>query len=176
MNATITIGRSHECDIMVTDPNISRIHARISRVGGQYVFEDVSSNGSTLNGQTIRGQRIKVAPGAPILLANRVPLPWNQVYQMLPAGPVNPYEEKTNVYSGGYQQGGAAGNYVPVYADQDRCSAGFWILCFFFPIVGWILWGVWRRRLPNRAHSVAVAAWIGFAVGMGLNIMLAALM
>lgn len=62
MNATVTIGRSSECNIMVSDGNVSRIHARISRVGGQYVFEDVSSNGSVLNGQVIHGRRITVAP------------------------------------------------------------------------------------------------------------------
>lgn len=87
MNATVTIGRSSECNIMVSDGNVSRIHARISRVGGQYVFEDVSSNGSVLNGQVIHGRRITVAPGANILLAGRVPFPWNEVYKMLPMGP-----------------------------------------------------------------------------------------
>lgn len=87
MNATVTIGRSSECNIMVSDGNVSRIHARISRVGGQYVFEDVSSNGSVLNGQVIHGRRITVAPGANILLAGRVPFPWNEVYKMLPMVP-----------------------------------------------------------------------------------------
>lgn len=170
MNATITIGRSHECDIMVPDANVSRIHARISRVGGQYVFEDVSSNGSALNGQMIRGQRVAVAPGAQILLAGRVPLPWNEIYRMLPLSPVNPYEQETHVNAG---YAGAAANYTPIYADQDRCNAGFWILAFCFPLVGWILWGVWHNRLPNRARSVCKAAWIGFGVQFGINFTLA---
>lgn len=171
MNATITIGRSHSCNIMVTDDNVSRIHARISRVGGQYVFEDVSSNGSTLNGQVIHGQRIVVAPGANILLAGRVPLPWNDIYKMLPLGPANPYERETHLNGAPMQ--GAAGNYTPVYAEQDRLSGGFWVLAFFFPLVGWILWGVWRRNLPNRARSICQAAWIGFGVQFFFNLLVA---
>lgn len=96
MNATVTIGRSSECNIMVSDGNVSRIHARISRVGGQYVFEDVSSNGSVLNGQVIHGRRITVAPGANILLAGRVPFPWNEVYKMLRWVPSLLTSEKRN--------------------------------------------------------------------------------
>ena len=166
MNATVTIGRSSECNIMVSDGNVSRIHARISRVGGQYVFEDVSSNGSVLNGQVIHGRRITVAPGANILLAGRVPFPWNEVYKMLPMGPVSPYELETQ-----YNNLGGNPGYAPAYNNEDRCPAGFWILSFFFPIVGWILWGVWHNRLPNRARRVCQAAWVGFGVNVGFFFM-----
>ena len=41
---TITIGRVN-CDIIIADNNISRKHATISLVNGQYVYNDISKNG-----------------------------------------------------------------------------------------------------------------------------------
>ena len=116
MNATVTIGRSSECNIMVSDGNVSRIHARISRVGGQYVFEDVSSNGSVLNGQVIHGRRITVAPAPIFSLAGRVPFPWNEVYKMLPMGPGLSLRARETQYN---NLGGNPG-YAPAYNDEDR--------------------------------------------------------
>jgi hypothetical protein len=45
----VTIGRAEECEVVVDDPNVSRVHARIfwSELG-QLIFEDLDSrNGST---------------------------------------------------------------------------------------------------------------------------------
>ena len=71
MKPSITIGRSSHCDIIVPDDRVSREHARISLVGGEYVYEDLSKNGSVIGGRVIHG-RATVAPGAEILLAGRV--------------------------------------------------------------------------------------------------------
>lgn len=81
-------------------------------------------------------------------------------------GPVSPYERETQ-----YNNLGGNPGYAPAYNDEDRCPAGFWILSFFFPIVGWILWGVWHNRLPNRARRVCQAAWVGFGVNVGFFFM-----
>lgn len=40
---TITIGRV-ECDIIISDSSISRKHATISLVNGQYVYNDISKS------------------------------------------------------------------------------------------------------------------------------------
>ena len=45
---TITIGRSSKCDIVVPYEGVSRIHAEISITGNQYIFKDLSTNGSSL--------------------------------------------------------------------------------------------------------------------------------
>ena len=98
MSRKITIGRSSQCDIVVAHDGISRVHAEISLVGNQYVYRDISKNGSSIGGRMINNERISVAAGTEILLANRIPLPWAQIYSLLPAQPVRPYEKGTVVY------------------------------------------------------------------------------
>ena len=43
----------------------------------------------------------------------------------------------------------------------DYPSAGYAILCFFFPIVGLILYLVWRDLYPLKANSCGKGALIG---------------
>ena len=55
-----TIGRSQENDIVISDPNISRKHARLSRADNGYVVEDLgSTNGTLLDGAPIDRERIE---------------------------------------------------------------------------------------------------------------------
>ena len=52
--------------------------------------------------------------------------------------------------------------------DQNN---GWWnLLGFLFPVIGWILWGVWHKEYPKRAHGICVWAWVGFAIGFILYI------
>jgi hypothetical protein len=54
------VGRSSERDIVVEDPNVSRMHARISREDSGFVIEDAgSTNGTFLNGAPIERERIE---------------------------------------------------------------------------------------------------------------------
>jgi Protein of unknown function (DUF3662)/FHA domain len=56
---TVVIGRSKDCDIRVSDPNVSRRHAEIRQEGTAYWLIDLeSTNGSTVNGR--RQQRAKL--------------------------------------------------------------------------------------------------------------------
>jgi Protein of unknown function (DUF3662)/FHA domain len=56
---TVVIGRSKDCDIRVSDPNVSRRHAEIRQEGTAYWLVDLeSTNGSTVNGR--RQQRAKL--------------------------------------------------------------------------------------------------------------------
>jgi hypothetical protein len=58
-----TIGRSRQCDVVLSDPNISRQHAEIRPRGGAWVLNDLgSTNGSLLNGRRIEGPEV-VKPG-----------------------------------------------------------------------------------------------------------------
>jgi len=49
------IGRSKDCDIQVSDPNVSRRHAEIRRDGDVYVLHDLDST----NGIEVGGKRVK---------------------------------------------------------------------------------------------------------------------
>jgi Protein of unknown function (DUF3662)/FHA domain len=52
----LTIGRLPECQIVVSDGNVSRRHAEIRASGGQYVVSDLgSTNGTKVNGRQITG-------------------------------------------------------------------------------------------------------------------------
>lgn len=68
----------------------------------------------------------------------------------------------------GYQQ--------PIYMQtgypQDVPSTGMNVLSFFFPVVGLILYLVWKDQTPIKARKIGKSALIGFFVWMGLSILL----
>jgi len=49
-------------------------------------------------------------------------------------------------------------------ASENKWNIGFSILGFFFPIVGFILYLVYRESDPRKAKSAGVGALIGFAL------------
>jgi pSer/pThr/pTyr-binding forkhead associated (FHA) protein len=58
--APTTLGRSTECDVsLVWDPEVSRLHAELAHVGGEWVLIDdgLSSNGTFLGDERISGRR-----------------------------------------------------------------------------------------------------------------------
>lgn len=74
--AVVSIGRAPENDLVINDPRVSRQHAQLRAVAGQFVIFDLDSTGGTsLNGQPV-SQR-PLTPGDVILLAG-VPLVYGQ--------------------------------------------------------------------------------------------------
>jgi len=49
----IRIGRSREADLLLPDPSVSRLHARIFRVGDHYFLADNSRNGTFVDGKRV---------------------------------------------------------------------------------------------------------------------------
>ncbi|MBS1243781.1 MAG: Flagellar regulatory protein FleQ, partial [Deltaproteobacteria bacterium] len=50
----VTIGRGHEADLQLPDPSVSRLHAKVFRVGRQYFLADLRSrNGTHADGKRI---------------------------------------------------------------------------------------------------------------------------
>ena len=48
-----TIGRGSKCTIIVRDPAVSRVHAKVTRSGSAYTLECYGSSGTKLNGGPI---------------------------------------------------------------------------------------------------------------------------
>ena len=77
-NKEITLGRSKDNDVVISDPTVSRYHAKISTVGADCVIEDLGSTSGTLVnnelvGKTVvhRGDRIKL--GSTVVGLNGIP-------------------------------------------------------------------------------------------------------
>ncbi len=57
--AGVTLGRSRQCDVVLSDPNVSREHAEIRPRAGDWVLSDLgSTNGSLLNGRRVDGPEV----------------------------------------------------------------------------------------------------------------------
>lgn len=54
-------------------------------------------------------------------------------------------------------------------SEANKPNAGYNILAFFFPIVGLVLWAVWKSKYPLRAKEIGKWALIGFIVALTLN-------
>jgi pSer/pThr/pTyr-binding forkhead associated (FHA) protein len=66
----VTIGRSRQCDIVLSDPNVSRQHAEVRPRGGSWVLIDLgSTNGSRINGRAVEGPEV-IRPGDDIELGS----------------------------------------------------------------------------------------------------------
>ncbi len=81
------------------------------------------------------------------------------------AGTYQPINNDAQYYqSQGYN--GPVNNSVP----QDHSSFGFAALCFFFPIVGLILFLVWHDQQPLKAKSCGIGALVSVGLGIVLFI------
>jgi len=165
---TITIGRGSSCDIIINDPNVSRVHAEISVAGGQYVYRDVSTNGSIVNGHRIINEKIVVALNSSIFLANSISLPWNKVILLLPLSSSNQEENiVVKQHSSEPVLQNASSNYQQSEPSpspdikNDRLGVGWGILAFLIPIAGWIMYFAWREETPKRAMYAGLIGIIG---------------
>ena len=62
-----TMGRSRDCDVVVPDPNASRVHAEVRHIGLDYFLVDMgSTNGTEVNGQLVK--RHALADGDTIVI------------------------------------------------------------------------------------------------------------
>jgi hypothetical protein len=58
----LVIGRLEGCDVVLSDPGVSRRHAEVRREGDEWVLVDLgSTNGTTVNGRPVRRHRL--SPG-----------------------------------------------------------------------------------------------------------------
>jgi pSer/pThr/pTyr-binding forkhead associated (FHA) protein len=58
LGGSLTVGRAREADLKLSDPSTSRLHARLTLVGGRVVATDLrSKNGMLVNGAPCRAPR-----------------------------------------------------------------------------------------------------------------------
>lgn len=70
-----------------------------------------------------------------------------------------------------YSQGAAYGYPQNPYVTPDAPNIGFGVLGFFIPIVGLILFLVWKDQTPLRAKSAGKGALIRVIVNVALSIL-----
>ncbi len=86
-------------------------------------------------------------------------------YQQQPGGYQQPgYQQPYNQYQQPYNQ--YQQPYGGYNANPDVPSTGFNVLGFFFPIVGLILYLVWKDQTPNKAKAIGKSALISFIIGV----------
>lgn len=79
----MVVGRAGDADLVVSDPKVSRRHAKFDAEGGVvYVTDLRSSNGTLLNGEPVT-QSIEVRPGdhvdvgtTRLEIVRAIPMPW----------------------------------------------------------------------------------------------------
>jgi len=64
------IGRDPSCQVVLTDPYVSKKHVRLFYRDGKWYVEDLGSrNGTYINGEDIRGRgAVEVKPGTEVIL------------------------------------------------------------------------------------------------------------
>lgn len=151
---TITIGRVG-CDIILSDDSISRNHATITLVNGQYLYNDISKNGTLVNGRVYKNETIVLAPGTPVYLSGKVPLPWPQVLMLLSDTVVaddSPVATEAELNINDYNK------------SNMPLNIGIGVLSFIVPLVGFILFFVWKKDYPLKAKQALVVASISFGI------------
>jgi len=65
----LLVGRHHACDLVLSNPSVSRRHARLFFRDGSWVLQDLgSTNGTIVNG--VRVGRCQLCPGDLLVLGN----------------------------------------------------------------------------------------------------------
>ena len=69
---TVSIGRQHDCTVVLADPNVSRRHAEVAPSGTGFAVADLgSTNGTSVNGTRISGSR-QLVDGDEVRFGNTV--------------------------------------------------------------------------------------------------------
>ena len=80
-SSSVTVGRDPMVDIVFSDPEVSRQHARFTRTEAGYQLQDLgSTNGTFVDGRRLGGEVVTLQPGAVVTMGSNVTL----VYEAAP--------------------------------------------------------------------------------------------
>jgi predicted component of type VI protein secretion system len=69
----VLIGREPSADVSINDPEVSRLHARLTATDDGYEIEDLgSTNGTAIDGRTVGRNTVPLSPGQTIKLGSSV--------------------------------------------------------------------------------------------------------
>lgn len=171
LKPVVTIGRDEKCDIVMKSDYVSGHHATIEWVEGStgvwshFRYTDKSTNGTGIDGRYVHNENYHINYSGchnidtlpTVLLAGRseLLLDWNEVVRV--------FESKGITFSE-----------LPPSPKtiDDKLDMGLCILCFLFPIVGWVLGYVWRVSSPMRARRAALLGTVSFVLCFCLLVIL----
>lgn len=184
---SISVGRRN-CDITIPNDYVSSkhltIHCRCTPQGGTFLeLEDHSTNGTGVNGRYVHNSSITIPfditsqytqETPQILLAGReeVALDFNKVTALLQQRWKSANNEKTTgrIKTDTDSGGTTTKKQVTPPSTPDNLNIGLTILSLVFPIVGWVIWGLWKNEKPVAAQKAATMAWIGFSINIIIQI------
>ena len=167
---TVTIGSGSDNDIQISNQYVSKHHLVIrgkqitvddtyngSSTHSVVEVEDISRNGTGMNGRRLHHATETIDFTAThdlpqVMLAGRPEcvLNWSDVTSRLKAQ--------------GWNKDIVPPPPPPPPPSDDSLAIGWAIVSLLFPIIGWILWGVWKDEHPERASQAAKWAWAGFVI------------
>lgn len=185
----VTIGRQSNNDIVINNSDVSRHHLAIKGVespltGGESRFQLVitdlgSTNGTGLDGRLLRGDSMSLdyngTMNFPVVMLAGKPeltLNWNEIMSKLRDKGWNPHITNTNVLGDNTNNDSHTTSTTIDDTTDDNLNPILCVVSFLFPIVGWILWGCNHRQYPKKAKTASGLAWVGFAIGFILNIII----
>lgn len=173
----VTIGSSPDNDIVINNQYVSRHHLIIKGTnepltGGGFQFSieltDNSTNGTGVNGRPLKRRTMSIvyndtADLPEVLLAARAecPLDWNQVITILKQKGWQPQKISTPPTISKQASGTSIGG-----VEEEGLNSQLAIVCFFFPLIGLILWLVWRNEKPKKGKSAGQCTLCGFILNI----------
>lgn len=173
---TVTVGRRN-CDVIIQSEYVSSHHLDITwtrdtttdnpNITEYLTISDNSTNGIGMNGQYLhhenkriiyRINQSKPQPLPQILLAGRpeCELNWECVISKL----------KSKGMTESLSKGESQEMLITETHGEEKLNKGLCVLCFLFPIVGWILGYTLKNEHPQQATLACQLGWIGFGVGL----------
>lgn len=178
INNKILIGRSYDCNLRIDERfnMVSNHHAIISVTQKGLLFEDISTNGSTVNGINVHHRSVIIRLGDIIVLASQYQLKWEiiQPYLHTPTiindvpvfDDVNTTKFIKPVYTndlndakqvkdktisiGGWNWG--AFTFSWLWGVSNRI---YWPLIIMIPFVGWVAWPIIAILLGIKGNQWA---------------------
>ena len=178
INNKILIGRSYDCNLRIDERfnMVSNHHAIISVTQKGLLFEDISTNGSTVNGINVHHRSVIIRLGDILVLASQYQLKWEIIQPYLHTPTVindvpdfdyanatkftkpvytNDSNDENQVNDKAISIGGwnwGAFTFSWLWGVSNRI---YWSLIVMIPIVGWVAWPIIAILLGIKGNQWA---------------------